>query len=1473
MSPRKIVLRIIAVWVLGLGFAAEAQINGFGNNGTNWTLNTASGSGSTPTIQANFLQLVDSGDSGTSAFYDTPQYIGSFAASFTWQNVQASAGAGFTFCLQNQGTNAVGQVGGNYLGFYKLTNATGIAFNVLSNSAVNPGLGYAPLTVPDGGSIGYTPTVPVNFDGSDPIFVQIGYTNGVLDITVTDTVTTNSFSTSFTENLSTAAGGTTAFVGFTGGGVENLQVIITNFVFTPFIPPIHQGTYPVTFTNGIGNIDVSKLRGNETDPSITCNPSSNAQMFIAANMGTDSGLFGAYSRNGGTNWTTTSLVNLPPGTFPVVAWDGYTNLFMAYADGNYSGIDVAVSFNGGQSFTFLTNLATGDFALEPKIAVGQGAALGSVWVLYKDYSLPNAPLVVQGAEVTNFDGFDAFGPPELVPGSENGCGFGDIAVGPQGQVLVVYQTLHDSPGVANDFVCVDPDGLGPNLFGQPVLAATNVVGGNTLIPAASNGQGINGASALAWDVDPGSQHFGNVYLITTGEGAAGGNDTDIFLSSSANSGATWTPQARVNDNTNRNSHFLPRVAVDQSTGILAMSWYDCRLDLGQIIITNFVPTNIITTNITTNSDSTTSTNFSTNMMTNVVITTNLNGTVDTRSNDDAELYATLSLDGGASIQSNMPITGDTTNGYEAALAVSPTDFGNYTGLVFCQGVFYPVWADNSGSSGLNPDGANKNFDIMVAPTVLKGLADVSVTQIVTNTTNILQVGSVINYFITVSNAGPTAVTADVLTDTFPPGVNVILAFPTNNGVRGNYVLQGNVLTWSVGTLGVGKIATMLVRATAAEIGQATNVASISPGNGVTDLNTNNNVSFLPLTINAPPVLAFNFTGSPAAVAVGQQVTFNLSVTNLGPLQANAVTITNTLPPNLTFGIGLFSGPFTSAINGNQVVFSIGTLTNLQAAFIEYFAVANSVGYNSNVAVISSSSVPTNNTLVVPTLVADPNLELTITPSATNIPQGQMVSYTLSVNNIGPVDASGVAVTDTVLPNLSLAGVSLPPGVTYSVNRNSVVFNIGGLAVGQGVSMGVIAQALASGAGTNSAVVESSLPNGSPALGVASVVTPISSSTLFSNLTVVPGVTSAFITWNTASNSTSQVLYGLTSPTNISYYNPALTNRHVVLLTGLAPDSTYQYQARSVTPPAAPGASTNGSVVTIMLGGSSLLYVTNSTFTTTSTLIFGTADASYGGSGWTVGASTPGIFTGPDNNEPYYNYVEGVTGNPTASASYIPNIPVAGLYDISVWYPIKPASFANSTPMIGNGATNAVLVDVDQTANGGGWNQIITGLYFATGTAGNLTIYNNSGSQGTTVVANGARWVYETNQDAPTNGSVPAWWANFYFGHPVNGSDDTDGGGYSNYADFVLGTDPTLASSQLQFQVTPASLTSVAVSFAPWQGGRLYQLQSSTNLVNPNWITLTNTPVQNTNDGSGTFTVRQTGTNTFYRLSATLLPNQ
>jgi hypothetical protein len=143
-----------------------------------------------------------------------------------------------------------------------------------------------------------------------------------------------------------------------------------------------------------------------------------------------------------------------------------------------------------------------------------------------------------------------------------------------------------------------------------------------------------------------------------------------------------------------------------------------------------------------------------------------------------------------------------------------------------------------------------------------------------------------------------------------------------------------------------------------------------------------------------------------------------------------------------------------------------------------------------------------------------------------------------------------------------------------------------------------------------------------------------------------------------------------------------------------------------------------------------------------------------------------------------------------------------------------------------------------------------------------------------VAANGVRWSYNLAQDASPNGTVPGWWANFYFGGSVSGTADSNGSGYSNFAKYVLGIDPTTRSSQLQFTVTPGPSTNVTATFAPYQGGRVYQLQSSTNLRNSAWVTLTNTPSQNTNNGCGFFTVGQPrGATVFYRLAASLAPNQ
>jgi hypothetical protein len=62
-----------------------------------------------------------------------------------------------------------------------------------------------------------------------------------------------------------------------------------------------------------------------------------------------------------------------------------------------------------------------------------------------------------------------------------------------------------------------------------------------------------------------------------------------------------------------------------------------------------------------------------------------------------------------------------------------------------------------------------------------------------------------------------------------------------------------------------------------------------------------------------------------------------------------------------------------------------------------------------------------------------------------------------------------------------------------------------------------------------------------------------------------------------------------------------------------------------------------------------------------------------------------------------------------------------------------------------------------------------------------------------------------------------------------------------------------------------------VNFSPYQGGRVYQLLSATNLANPQWLTLTNVPTVDTN-GNGVFIVTQPNSYAgYYLLSATLSP--
>lgn len=129
---------------------------------------------------------------------------------------------------------------------------------------------------------------------------------------------------------------------------------------------------------------------------------------------------------------------------------------------------------------------------------------------------------------------------------------------------------------------------------------------------------------------------------------------------------------RVNDDRmNRRSQFLPRIAIDQATGALAVGFHDARRDdgLGGVGDTDRIP------------------------------------------NDDAMYFMAFSTDGGASFGRNVQVAEAASN---AAAAQNGIDYGDYAGLAFTAGIAHPVWADNSNSTRDNPDGALSAFDLFTA---------------------------------------------------------------------------------------------------------------------------------------------------------------------------------------------------------------------------------------------------------------------------------------------------------------------------------------------------------------------------------------------------------------------------------------------------------------------------------------------------------------------------------------------------------------------------------------------------------------------------------------------------------------------------------------------------------------------------------------------------------------------------------------
>jgi len=433
------------------------------------------------------------------------------------------------------------------------------------------------------------------------------------------------------------------------------------------------------------NVDGSQRHLNESEEAIAVNPTNPKNIVVVTNVGhkeagLTAGMFEGVSFDGGRTWSTKLIGNNDnlgdACCDPSLSFDQYGNLFMTYLFQVENTVPIALSTDGGLNFNVVGDIvappsgtptkSSGDsrglfrFVDQPTIT----AAHGEVWVIFN----AGGPMFATGAPVSGFGQVGSFLVGEVVPGTNN-CTYGDIAIGPAGQIMQVCTLTESGQGGGKLFVNIDPDGLGPANFGDRIFVTDTHVGGFDFIPP-QPGRSVDAEPGLAWD-RTGGPHNGRVYLIYTNEQKNESDNTDIYVRYSDDGGVTWSLGVRVNDDSTVNSQFLPKISLDPTTGNLAAVWYDSRRDLG----------------------------------------TGGSGDTDGIANDDAQFWGAFSTNGGVSFGANLQISAGTSNAADSGNGI---DYGDYTGLSLYGGVAHPSWSDNSNSTGNNPDGALHQLDIYTA---------------------------------------------------------------------------------------------------------------------------------------------------------------------------------------------------------------------------------------------------------------------------------------------------------------------------------------------------------------------------------------------------------------------------------------------------------------------------------------------------------------------------------------------------------------------------------------------------------------------------------------------------------------------------------------------------------------------------------------------------------------------------------------
>lgn len=292
----------------------------------------------------------------------------------------------------------------------------------------------------------------------------------------------------------------------------------------------------------------------------------------------------------------------------------------------------------------------------------------------------------------------------------------------------------------------------------------------------------------------------------------------------------------------------------------------------------------------------------------------------------------------------------------------------------------------------------------------------SITNSVDKTT--ANVGDTVTYTIDITNNGSVNATGLMVTDDWPVGITYV----SSSADKGTF--DNSTTIWTVGNLNTRASARLTITATVvsrAGVIILDNMVRVSKVDQ-TDNEMAKQIANASVTINSADLTITN-TVDNAAPNLQGNINYTINLTNNGPADASGVVVYDALPQGVTYVSSSTNQGNYDSKSGNWTVGNVANGATAKLTITVSVDTGTGALEIDNLAVMAYADQPdsdlNNNDATAVVKVNGSDLSLSNGEDNTSPSVGATVTFTVTLTNNGPLDDTGIIVTDIV-----------PAGLTY-----------------------------------------------------------------------------------------------------------------------------------------------------------------------------------------------------------------------------------------------------------------------------------------------------------------------------------------------------------------------------------------------------------------------------------------------------------